>query len=60
VKLLLAGAVLLVAMWKPAPAEAWCHIQPFLADNEAACERTCYEEGCFYYYFIDPNGCFCS
>jgi hypothetical protein len=33
VKFLLAGMVLVVAAWRPAPAEAWCTTQPHLADT---------------------------
>jgi hypothetical protein len=60
VKLLLAGAVLVVAMWRPAPAEAWCSVQSMFGfDSEEACEQYCYGGGC-YSYFFDGGACFCS
>jgi hypothetical protein len=59
VKLLLAGMILAVAAWRPAPAEAWCNILPFVCDSEEQCEQTCYGGGCYSYEFSGVS-CTCS
>ncbi len=58
-KLLLAGLVLAVAAWRPAPAVAACHVDSFLCDDEEVCEQTCYDGGCYVYQFSGVD-CVCS
>jgi len=58
-KLLLAGAILIVAALRPAPAKAWCHVNPFICDDDETCEQTCYAGGCYSYVF-DGAACYCS
>jgi hypothetical protein len=59
VKLLLAGAILLVAMLQSTPVRAQCLAFPIIAQNEAMCEQYCTGSDCWSHYF-DGFACYCS